>query len=793
MTLLVGPVAVREPTRAAAGAYSLNMCSVVPGRQRWKIPEMAGKQHLAKVLEDALGNTPGIRSVRVNHITGGVLVLHEASLGRADVQEILDDALSVLSRYGRGSAPGSSVVSAATVAENPGETSAEPSGPGRGRVPTTALAVAGGATAAAVVLGPRKLLRRPIAVLGAVVTATVVVLRRALRNTETAAVTTVRADSESEGDAPPARRSGLGALLDLVGPHRSRLALATGLSAVCQAAEISLGLFLGWTALVLIKGECAPLLTLGLTSASAQLWFLAGAAAVACAAVAGLSYAANVEWRALGQNVQQDWRNATYAHVQRLEMRHLEGERTTRVSGVLTEEVTQLGAFFATSANDVVQLATSFLILVPAFLLFAPQIAWIAFLPMPIVAWLSFRYHDRAAADYATSSENRTRLHSQLVNSLEAGATVKSFCAETYEAERVGSLGEVCRDSNLRTDRSTVRHAETIRACTTASMTGTLLLGGRLVLDGVLPFEVFSPLIGLPQQVLFRLTRLGGIVDQYQRTLTAYDRVQHLHALPTEPVGREEAVVRQDVEGAVTLERVTFAYPGRPPVLNDLSLRIAPGKVTGIVGATGSGKTTIAKLLLRFQDTDSGRILLDGRDVRDLSRRDLRGAVGFVAQDPFLFDGTVADNIRYGSFDAPDADVVRAARMAEAHAFIEDLPERYDTGIGERGSALSGGQRQRIALARAILKDPPVVILDEATSAVDNETEAAIQHALRTFARDRTMIVIAHRLSTIRTADWIHVLDKGGVVAEQGTHDDLLAYGGLYATLWHLQAGDRAA
>ncbi|WP_264925387.1 ABC transporter ATP-binding protein [Streptomyces sp. A012304] len=648
------------------------------------------------------------------------------------------------------------------------------------------MAVAGGATAAAIALGPGKLLRKPLVVLGAVVTATAVVVRRAMRAAAPPSTTTVRDDP-----SPP--RASLRSLLDMVGPHKPRLCLATALSAVCQLTEVALGVFLGWIALVLIKGEAAPLLALGLTTASAQLWFLAGAAAVACAGVAGLSYAANVEWRKLGQDVQHDWRNSTYAHVQKLELGHLEGERTTRIAGVLTDEVTQLGNFFAHSANDIVQLATSFLVLVPAFLFLAPEIAWIAFLPMPIVAWLSFHYHDRVASDYAVSSEHKTQLHSRLINSLEAGATVKSFCTEEYEADRVERLSDACRDSDHRTDRSTVRHAETIRACTTASMTGTLLLGGRSVLNGTLPFEVFSPLIGLPQQVLLRLTRLGTIVDEYQRTLTAYDRVRHLHALPTEPVGPEHPVDVADVRGAVALERVHFSYPGRPPVLKDLSLRIDPGRVTGIVGATGSGKTTIAKLLMRFQDTDSGRVLLDGRDVRELSRHDLRRAVGFVSQDPFLFDGTIADNIRYGTFDAPDARLVDAARMAEAHPFIAALPDGYDTMIGERGATLSGGQKQRIALARAILKDAPVVVLDEATSAVDNETEAAIQRTLRTFAENRTLIIIAHRLSTIRNADLIYVLDKGGLVAEQGTHTELLARDGLYASLWHLQAGDRAA
>ncbi|WP_416978367.1 ABC transporter ATP-binding protein [Streptomyces sp. T028] len=752
---------------------------------------MVGKRHLASVFAAVLEKTPGIKTARVSEVTGGVLVLHDPALGTAEIGGILRNSLTAVLRCARPRSTGKSETGTRAA-----ESAGQPTGnqgthsPGRTREahsPGRTLALAGGATVAALALGPGKLLRRPLAVLGAVVTATVLVVRRA--------VTTAAGGAAPPADetSPPRPASSLRSLLDLVGPHRPRLCLASGLSTLCQLTEVALGLFLGWIALVLIKGQAAPLLALGLTTASSQLWFLAGAAAVACAAVAALSYAAGVEWRRLGQDVQQDWRGATYTQVQRLELRHLEGERTTRVAGVLTEDVAQLGAFFATSANDVVQLATSFLVLVPAFLLLAPQIAWIAFLPMPVVAWLSFHYHDRVAADYAVSSEHKATLHSQLVNSLEAGATVKSFCTEEYEAQRVHALGEVCRESNHRTDRSTVRHAETVRAVTTASMTGTLLLGGRSVLNGTLPFEVFSPLIGLPQQVLLRLTRLGGIVDQYQRTLAAHDRVRHLHTLPTEPAGPDHPVDRADVKGAVTLDRVTFAYPGRPPVLTDLSLRIAPGRVTGIVGPTGSGKTTIAKLLMRFQDTDSGRVLLDGRDVRDLSRNGLRGAVGFVAQDPFLFDGTIADNIRYGSFDATDAQLERAARMAEAHSFIEALPDGYDTLIGERGAALSGGQKQRLAVARAILKDPPVVVLDEATSAVDNETEAAIQRTLRAFAENRTLIIIAHRLSTIRDADWIHVLDRGGLVAEQGTHTELLARDGLYASLWHLQAGQRAA
>ncbi|MFJ9843617.1 ATP-binding cassette domain-containing protein [Kitasatospora sp. NPDC101155] len=746
--------------------------SVIPGRQRWDAKLVLGRPRAAELLAATLRHVPGITEAQASPITGGVLVRHDARVRAADVGRIVRRAVALVAEGPTGAGRPA-----------PARPAAEPAPRAdRGLVVRPVLAVGGG-VAAGIALIRGSALSRQLVALGGVAAATAAVLRKAWHG----AVDTTRDLSGAEAGAY--RHP----LLEIVGPHRKRLYRAAALSVACQISEMALGTFLGWTALVLIKGEASPLVSLGLTTASAQLWGLAGLVAAACAAVAGLSYTSNLQWRRLGQDIEHDWRGRTYAHVQHLELRHLEGERTTRVAGALTDDVGQLGTFFATSANEVLQLGTSLAILVPAFLLLAPQIAWVAFLPIPVIAWLSLRYQEKVAADYAVSGERRARLHSQLVNTLEAGATVKSFCTEDYEAERIDHLSEAALESNRQTDRNTIRHAETVRACTIASMAGTLLAGGQAVLNGRLRFEVFSPLIGLPQMVLVRMNRLGGIVDQYQRTLAAYDRVQRLRALPVETEGTGEPLDADKVLGEIVLDDVTFAYPGRPPALDDLSLTIPAGRTTALVGATGSGKTTIAKLLMRFQDAESGAVLLDGRDVRDLRRHDLREAIGFVAQDPFLFDGSIADNIRYGSFAASDQAVVEAATMAEAHSFIATLPDGYDTLIGERGAALSGGQRQRIALARAILKDAPVVILDEATSAVDNETEAAIQRTLRGFAADRTMVIIAHRLSTVRHADRIYVMDKGGVIAEQGTHDELLAQHGLYASLWQLQAGELAA
>jgi ATP-binding cassette subfamily B protein len=329
-----------------------------------------------------------------------------------------------------------------------------------------------------------------------------------------------------------------------------------------------------------------------------------------------------------------------------------------------------------------------------------------------------------------------------------------------------------------------------IRMAVLFGFAGTMVVGGVLVGAGALTTGSYAFMILLTQRFLWPLTNLGHSITNYQRSMASVNRVLGLLEAPVGPPSGDMPLDPGQVRGDIEFRRVDFSYRASRPVLEGFSLRLPAGRTTAIVGVTGAGKTTIAKLLLRFYDHGGGQILIDGEDIRRLRTRDLRGAIGLVSQDVFLFDGTILENIAYGRPDATMEEIVEAARIAELHAFVEQLPDGYRTVVGERGVKLSGGQRQRICIARAVLKDPPILVLDEATSSVDNETEAAIQRSLDRISKERTTLIIAHRLSTVRNADAIHVLGDRGRIVEEGRHDELIAQDGVYAALWRVQTGE---
>ena len=493
-------------------------------------------------------------------------------------------------------------------------------------------------------------------------------------------------------------------------------------------------------------------------------------------------------WRNLAQAIQHDLRLDAYGHLQSLELAYFEDRSTGRLMSILSDDINQLERFLDVGANDIIQVITTAIVIGGAFYILAPNVAWMTIVPIPFILWGSIAFQRRLAPRYADVRENVSLINGQLANNLTGITTIKSFTAEEYELGRIEAQSDAYRVSNKRAIALSAAFIPLIRMLILLGFTGILLYGGMDVVAGRLEVGTYSVLVFLTQRLLWPLTRLGETLDQYQRAMASTTRVMNLLDTPIEIHSGDTPLPVEQVRGEVVLKEVTFAYHDRAPVIQNLSLHIGAGKTIAIVGSTGSGKSTLVKLLLRLYEVQGGTITLDGIDLQQLRLRDLRRAIGLVSQDVFLFHGTVRENIAYGTFDATHASVMAAAEIAEAHEFISRLPQGYDTIVGERGQKLSGGQQQRIAIARAILKNPPILILDEATSAVDNETEAAIQRSLEKITRNRTTIAIAHRLSTVRNADCIYVMEHGKLV-EQGRHEQLLEQEGIYASLWRVQSG----
>jgi ATP-binding cassette subfamily B protein len=583
--------------------------------------------------------------------------------------------------------------------------------------------------------------------------------------------------------------------------HHRTVAIATIYSTLNKVFDLAPPVLIGVAVDVVVQQQDSFLSRLGIPNVMTQLVVLGVLTAVIWALESLFQYLYAIQWRNLAQTIQHDLRLDAYDHVQHLDMAFFEERSSGGLMAVLNDDVNQLERFLDIGANEIIQLITTIVVIGGMFMVSAPTVAWMTVLPMPIIIWGSIRFQKWLAPRYMRVREQVGVLNGQLANNLGGIATIKSFTAESHELERVRQESNEYRRRNQDAIALSAAFVPLIRMVIVSGFIAIMVFGGRLVLQGELAVGVYSVLVFMTQRLLWPLTRLGETLDLYQRAMASTSRVMDLLDTPAEIIGGPEALPVTAVTGEIVLQDVSFTYgAGRngrapanyPAVIQNLSLRIKAGETAAIVGATGAGKSTLMKLLLRFYDVTGGQILLDGHDLRDLQLGDLRQAIGFVSQDVFLFHGTVRENIAYGTFNAPMENIIAAAKLAEAHDFIMELPQGYDTIVGERGQKLSGGQRQRISIARAILKDPPVLVLDEATSSVDNETEAAIQRSLERITVGRTTIVIAHRLSTVRNADVIFVLENGRL-QEQGRHEALAEQGGgIYAGLWRVQTGQAA-
>ena len=593
-------------------------------------------------------------------------------------------------------------------------------------------------------------------------------------------------------DSPPANAVTLAhplrRLLKYAAPHRGQMWLASICSVLNKVFDLGPPVLIGMAVDVIVQRESSFLAGFGVVDLWSQLLVLSGVTFVVWILESFFQYAYALLWRNLAQTVQHELRVDAYRHLQGLELAYYEERSTGGMMSILSDDINQLERFLDIGANELLQVTTTVVVIGLAFVVLAPSVSWMAILPMPVVVWGSIRFQRLLMPYYAEVRDRVGVLNARLSNNLGGITTIKAFTAEAYEVGQVGRESAGYRDANRQAIRVSAAFVPLIRIVILFGFTATLLYGGMEAAEGRLSVGTYSVLVFLTQRLLWPLTRLGETLDQYQRAMASTNRVMSLLDTPFEVHPGTRPLRISEVRGAIEIENVTFRYDGGSPVLRDVSLSIAAGETLGVVGSTGSGKSTLVKLLLRLYPVEEGRITLDGTPTKEIRLEALRGVIGLVSQDVFLFHGTVRENIVYGSWSATAEEVERAARLAEAHEFVEHLPAGYETIVGERGQKLSGGQRQRIAIARAILKDPPVLVLDEATSAVDNETEAAIQRSLDRISRDRTTIAVAHRLSTIRSADRICVLEDGGIV-ELGSHDELIAIDGSYAALWRVQTG----
>ncbi|WP_288366013.1 ABC transporter ATP-binding protein [uncultured Marinobacter sp.] len=580
----------------------------------------------------------------------------------------------------------------------------------------------------------------------------------------------------------------LARLLRYARGYRRQIIAATTCSIINKLFDIAPEILIGVAIDVVVNQEESFVAGLGFETAQEQITILAVLTFFIWAGESLFEYLFQILWRNLAQRLQSDLRQDAYEHAQRLDMSFFEARSSGQLVATMNDDVNQLERFLDGGANAMIQVLVTVVAVGAVFFVLSPLIALLAFTPIPLIIWGAFYFQRKAGPLYADVREKVGDLSSRLANNLGGIATIKSFTAEQREAKRLKESSEAYVEVNRRAIRISSAFIPVIRMAILAGFLATFTVGGMMALEGNLNVGAYGVLVFLTQRLLWPLTGLAEVIDLFERAMASTRRILDLLAEPVHVRDEGGKALAEPVKGDVELDKVSFHYPSSGAGIRDISLTVPAGNTLALVGATGSGKSTLIKLLLRFYDPSNGQIRIDGQPIRDLSLQSLRGAIGLVSQDVYLFEGTIRENLAYGNPAASDTEIIDAAKTAEAWSFIEALPEGMNTPVGERGVRLSGGQRQRLSLARALLKNPPILVLDEATSAVDNETEAAIQRSLKRIGHNRTVIMIAHRLSTIVDADSIAVIE-GGKVLEQGTHRELLDQDGAYANQWRVQTG----
>lgn len=492
----------------------------------------------------------------------------------------------------------------------------------------------------------------------------------------------------------------------------------------------------------------------------------------------------------MAQKVRHDMRMHLYEHLQRLDVAFFENRQAGDILAVISNDVDNLENFLADASTSMVRLTITFIGTYGILLWLDWRLAALLFAPLPFGILAVRFFATKVQPQYRRARAAVGAINSILENNLQGIGVIQAYTAEDYQASRVRTQSEEYRDAAIEAAKARARFVPllyVIAGCAFASLIGA---GGWLTAYHYGPtLGNYTTFILLAMRLILPLFVFGMLINQIQRSEASAKRIIELLEIEPKIIDKPGSVPLTEVPATVKFQNVYFAYPKRPLVVNGVSFSIGQGQVLGVVGPTGAGKSTLIKLLLRYYDPISGEINVNGASLQSFTVESFRRHMAYVSQEAFLFFGTVAENIRLGSPRARLEEVIKAAEIAGAHEFIEKLPQGYETLIGERGLKLSGGQQQRVSLARAILRNPPILILDEATSAVDTRTEQIIQRNLNEFRQGRITIAVAHRLSTIRHSDEILVL-VDGVVVERGNHSNLVMAGGVYSGLWAVQSGE---